>query len=221
MEKKIVTNEDYEWLKGQFIVDRFLRFEIDKHEVFIGLTSNKKRMILSYIVLVDGKIQTSEEQWVHIKETSKFSKKYIKKFEEKKKTTKMIKNKYWGYIEIPKLKIYYGFYSLNDQKNQIKNGIEVMSGSSLPSINGSNIVLVAHSGIAYNILFDRLDVLGIEDEVNLYFNNIKYIYKVKRILKKDKKDILSTIKNNKNTLILITCDKKEKDKNLIVYLELI
>ena len=39
-------------------------------------------MILSYIVIVDGKIQTSEEQWVHIKETSKFSKKYIKKFEE-------------------------------------------------------------------------------------------------------------------------------------------
>lgn len=147
--------------------------------------------------------------------------KNINKFEEKKKTNKMIKNKYWGYIEIPKLKIYYGFYSLNDQKNQIKNGIEVMSGSSLPSINGSNIVLVAHSGIAYNFLFDRLDVLGIEDEVNLYFNNIKYIYKVKRILKKDKKDILSTIKTNKNTLILITCDKKEKDKNLIVYLELI
>ena len=147
--------------------------------------------------------------------------KNINKFEEKKKTNKMIKNKYWGYIEIPKLKIYYGFYSLNDQKNQIKNGIEVMSGSSLPSINGSNIVLVAHSGIAYNVLFDRLDVLGIEDEVNLYFNNIKYIYKVKRILKKDKKDILSTIKTNKNTLILITCDKKEKDKNLIVYLELI
>ena len=147
--------------------------------------------------------------------------KNINKFEEKKKTNKMIKNKYWGYIEIPKLKIYYGFYSLNDQKNQIKNGIEVMSGSSLPSINGSNIVLVAHSGIAYNVLFDRLDVLGLEDEVNLYFNNIKYIYKVKRILKKDKKDILSTIKTNKNTLILITCDKKEKDKNLIVYLELI
>lgn len=147
--------------------------------------------------------------------------KNIKKFEENKKTTKMIRNKYWGYIEIPKLKIYYGFYSLNDQKNQIKNGIEVMSGSSLTSINGSNIVLVAHSGIAYNVLFDRLDVLGIEDEVNLYFNNIKYIYKVKKILKKDKKDILSTIKTNKNTLILITCDKKEKDKNLIVYLELI
>lgn len=147
--------------------------------------------------------------------------KNIKKVAKNNKTPKMIKNKYWGYIEIPKLKIYYGFYSLNDQKNQIKNGIEVMSGSSLPSINGSNIVLVAHSGIAYNVLFDRLDVLALEDEVNLYFNNIKYIYKVKRILKKDKKDILSTIKTNKNTLTLITCDKKEKDKNLIVYLELI
>ena len=82
MDGKIVTDEDYNWLKEQFIVDRFLRFEIDKHEVFIGLTSNKKRMLLSYIVIVDGKIQTSEEQWVHIKETSKFSKKYIKKFEE-------------------------------------------------------------------------------------------------------------------------------------------
>ena len=78
MEKKIVTNEDYEWLKGQFIVDRFLRFEIDKHEVFIGLLSFEKDMILRYTVIVDGEIQTSEEEWGHIAEKSKFSRKYIK-----------------------------------------------------------------------------------------------------------------------------------------------
>lgn len=130
-------------------------------------------------------------------------------------------NKYWGFIEIPKLNIYYGFYSLSDSKNQIKNGIEVINGSSMPSSNGSNIVLVAHSGIGYNILFDRLDVLELNDKVNLYFNNMKYIYEVKKVLKKNKSDMLSTIKNKKNTLILITCYKKEKEKNLIVYLELI
>ena len=45
MEKKIVTNEDYEWLKEQFMVDRFLKFIIDKHEVFIGLLSFEKDMI--------------------------------------------------------------------------------------------------------------------------------------------------------------------------------
>ena len=96
-----------------------------------------------------------------------------------------------------------------------------MAGSEIPSSTGSNIVLVAHSGIGYNILFDRLDVLNIEDEVNLYFNKIKYIYKVKKILKKDKKEMLSLIKTKNNTLMLITCDKVEKEKNLIVYLELI
>lgn len=78
MEKKIVTNEDYEWLKGQFMVDRFLKFIIDKHEVFIGLLSFEKDMILRYTVIVDGEIQTSEEEWGHIAEKSKFSRKYIK-----------------------------------------------------------------------------------------------------------------------------------------------
>ena len=78
MEKKIVTNEDYEWLKEQFMVDRFLKFIIDKHEVFIGLLSFEKDMILRYTVIVDGEIQTSEEEWGHIAEKSKFSRKYIK-----------------------------------------------------------------------------------------------------------------------------------------------
>lgn len=78
MEKKIVTNEDYEWLKGQFMVDRFLKFIIDKHEVFIGLLSFEKDMILRYTVIVDGEIQTFEEEWGHIAEKSKFSRKYIK-----------------------------------------------------------------------------------------------------------------------------------------------
>ena len=33
--------------------------------------------------------------------------------------------------------------------------------------------------------------------------------------------MLSLIKTKNNTLMLITCDKVEKEKNLIVYLELI
>ena len=78
MERKIVTNEDYTWLKEQFRIDKFLKFEIDKHEVFIGLVSNQKNMTLSYIVMVDGQIQTTEKEWVHIVEKAKFSKKYIK-----------------------------------------------------------------------------------------------------------------------------------------------
>ena len=148
-------------------------------------------------------------------------KKDINKKETKEIKTVKITNKYWGFIENPKLNLYYGFYNLSDKNNEIKNGIEVMSGSEIPSENGSNIVLVAHSGIGYNILFDRLDVLNLEDEVNLYFNQSKYRYKVKKISKKDKKDVLSLIKSKNNTLMLITCDKQEKEKNLIVYLELI
>ena len=81
MERKIVTNEDYTWLKEQFRIDKFLKFEIDKHEVFIGLVSNKKNMTLSYIVIVDGKIQTTEKEWGHIVEQAKFSRKYIKSCE--------------------------------------------------------------------------------------------------------------------------------------------
>lgn len=78
MERTIVTNEDYEWLKEQFIVDRFLKFVIDKHEVFIGLLSFEKDMILRYTVIVDGEIKTSEKEWGHIVEKAKYSRKHIK-----------------------------------------------------------------------------------------------------------------------------------------------
>ena len=73
-----ITNNDVLRYMYFFRIDKFLKFEIDKHEVFIGLVSNQKNMTLSYIVMVDGQIQTTEKEWVHIVEKAKFSKKYIK-----------------------------------------------------------------------------------------------------------------------------------------------
>ena len=81
MERKIITNEDYNLLREHFIIDRFLKFEIDKHEVFIGLVSNQKSMTLSYIVIVDRKIKKTEKEWGHVVEKAKFSKKFIKTYE--------------------------------------------------------------------------------------------------------------------------------------------
>ena len=81
MERKIVTNEDYKWVEEQFIIGMFLKFQIDKHEVLIGLLRDKKKMSLSYVVIVDNKVQTTERNWVHIVERTKFSKKYINFYE--------------------------------------------------------------------------------------------------------------------------------------------
>jgi hypothetical protein len=81
MERKIVTNEDYKWVEEQFIIGMFLKFKIDKHEVLIGLLRDKKKMSLSYVVIVDNKVQTTEKNWVHIVERTKFSKKYINFYE--------------------------------------------------------------------------------------------------------------------------------------------
>ena len=78
------------------------------------------------------------------------------------------------------------------------------------------IIVFGHSGIGYGTYFNRLDELKVGDCFYLYKDKSKITYVVNKIYKisETKTDILKNDK--KNVLLLITCDKKSKNKRLVV-----
>lgn len=81
------------------------------------------------------------------------------------------------------------------------------------------IIVFGHSGVGYGTYFNMLDELYINDYLYLYKDKLKITYIVNKkysiydtelnILKNDKK----------NTLLLITCEKSNKSKRLVVELK--
>lgn len=145
-----------------------------------------------------------------------FSQKIISVFQVKElKQTKILQvSKKENEIEIPKLKISAPIV-LVEEHNQahkaLDRGVVLYPGSVLPGQVGQTIIL-GHSAppqwprIKYDWVFSRLNELKQEDEIIIFFEQKKYIYKVKeKIFLQKGEEIPKNLTNSKNMLILITC----------------
>ena len=78
------------------------------------------------------------------------------------------------------------------------------------------IIIFGHSGMGFGIYFNRIDEISYNDEAKLYMDNkeITYFFDKKySVLSSD----ISVLKNDeKKVLLLITCDKNNKNKRLVV-----
>ena len=83
------------------------------------------------------------------------------------------------------------------------------------------IVIFGHSGMSYGSYFSRIDELKKQDISYIYFKGNIYEYEVNNIstISKYSTYVLDKEKNS-NKLVLITCDKKYKDKRLMIELYL-
>lgn len=133
-----------------------------------------------------------------------------------------ISNDYDMFIEIEKINLYKGIYNINSDKNNVKYNIEILKDSSMPNVINGNLILAGHSGNGKSAYFNNLKDLTINDEINIYFNKNKYVYKIVNIYEIDKNGI-ATIKrdSNKSCLTLITCSTKDKTKQIIIISELL
>ena len=128
---------------------------------------------------------------------------------------------YIGVLEIPKINIKRGFLNITDKNNNVNKNLQVIKGSDMPNIKNGNLIIAAHSGNSYISFFKNLYKLSNDDIAYVYFNNIKYTYKVA-----GKYDVEKTGKvaihrdNKKNTLTLITCSQTDNTKQIIYILEL-
>lgn len=139
------------------------------------------------------------------------------KQEEKKKSN----YNYIGVLEIPKINIKRGFLNIKDKGNNVNKNLQVIKGSDMPNVKNGNLIIAAHSGNSYISYFKNLHKLSNDDVAYVYFNNIKYTYKVAGKYDAEKNGKVTIHRDNKkNTLTLITCSQTDKTKQIVYILEL-
>ena len=128
---------------------------------------------------------------------------------------------YIGVLEIPKINIKRGFLNIKDKGNNVNKNLQVIKGSDMPNVKNGNLIIVAHSGNSYISYFKNLHKLSNDDVAYVYFNNIKYTYKVAGKYNAEKNGKVRIHRDNKkNTLTLITCSQTDKTKQIVYILEL-
>ena len=118
-----------------------------------------------------------------------------------------------GTLTINKLNLSKNIYNINSSHNNVEENVTILN----DDIN--LIVLAAHSGPGYIAFFDDLDKLELNDTINLTYKGKDFIYKVTNIEEQAKNGTIEINKTNKQRLILTTCSKKDKGKQLVVITE--
>ena len=138
------------------------------------------------------------------------------KNEEDKKTSSSPTYNYIAVLEIPSIKLKRGLVDYKSKYNNVKYNIQIIEHSQMPDIENSNLILAGHNGTSNVSFFNDLDKLKEDSLVYVYYNNIKYIYKINNNYEVKKDGKVEIIRNrNKTTITLITCKKDSEDKQLV------
>ena len=90
----------------------------------------------------------------------------------------------------------------------------------MPDVKNGNLILAAHRGNSSVSFFDKLYKLEIGDEANITYNNKVYKYKLVNTYLEEKDGSIAIYRDeNKNTLTLITCTKKDKKTQTVFIFE--
>lgn len=137
------------------------------------------------------------------------------------KTNKTYKKEnYFAILEIEKINLFRGFYSINSKHNNVNKNIQILKESTMPNVNNSNLILVAHSGNSKVSFFKNLYKLNKNDVAIIHYENNKYNYTLIDIYEIEKNGTFTmTQNNNRDTLTLITC-KPKTNKQIVFVFEL-
>lgn len=136
--------------------------------------------------------------------------------EEKKEEKQEINYDYIAVLEIPKINLKRGLVSTDSKYNNVNYNIKIVDGSLMPYVRNGNLILAGHNGSAYISFFKNLYKLDINDSVYVYFDGIRYEYKIADIYDVDKTGTVNISRDkNRTTITLITCKKYSKDKQTV------
>lgn len=124
------------------------------------------------------------------------------------KIDKKQEKSYLGILEILSINLKKEFYDLDSIYNQVDQNITLINESTMPDEDNGNIILAAHRGNSKVAFFNNLHKIEPNDEINIYFNNKKYVYKYSNRYDVEKNGKIKIIREkNKTTITLITCKK--------------
>lgn len=121
-------------------------------------------------------------------------------------------------INIPKINLLKNIYEVNSYLNHVDKNVTILPESKLGQ---KGIILAAHSGNNSNAYFNNISLLNKNDLIYITLQNNTYVYGVKNIYYINKTGYMEIPEELSNTLILITCSVKYKNKQLIVVSTLI
>ena len=111
-------------------------------------------------------------------------------------------------IEIPKIDLKKEVYPNDASKNTVDKNIQVIEGSSMPNVDGGNLILASHSGNSSIAYFKHLDRLNYNDEFYIYYKDVKYRYVIGDIYDVPKTGYVEIKRDrSKSATSLITCKK--------------
>lgn len=138
------------------------------------------------------------------------------KEEPQKEEKKTINYDYIAVLEIPKINLKKGLVDPSSKYNSISYNVKIINGSQMPDEINGNLILAGHNGSAYISFFKNLYKLNLNDSVFVYYNGIKYEYKIADIYDVDKTGTVKVIRDkDKTTITLITCKKYSNDKQTV------
>lgn len=117
------------------------------------------------------------------------------------------------YLSIPKINLNKEVYYYNNKNNTVDKGIMLVNDYNMNSLKGS-LILASHSGSSKISYFKNLHRLDINDLINIFYNNVKYTYKITRKYYIKKNGKFKYQDKNKN-IYLITCDIKNKKRQIV------
>lgn len=129
---------------------------------------------------------------------------------------------YFAYLQIEKINLTQGLVPLNSKNNNVNKNIQTIYPSDYPDVVNGNLILAAHSGTSSIAYFKKLYLLNTNDQVNVIYNNEKYVYNITNIYTVPKNGEVAIYRDmNKTTLTLITCTKNDESTQTVYIAELI
>lgn len=124
------------------------------------------------------------------------------------------KNEEYFKLVIPNIDLSVNVYDFNSEKNNVDSGVELINDYYFNNEKGA-LILASHSGKSKISYFKNLHHLANNDIIEINHNGYTYIYKVFKKYKIKKNGKLKY--NNQNGyLYLVTCDKKNNKKQLVI-----
>ena len=142
--------------------------------------------------------------------------------EETKEEVKQVETyNYIGVLEIPNINFKRGFLNINDRNNTVSKNIQVLENSTMPDTDNSLLVIAGHSGSGRTAFFKNLYKLKTNDQIYIYYNNVKYIYEITKNYEEIKDGDIAIDKSSESTLVLTTCSQTDKNKQIVIVSKLV
>lgn len=136
---------------------------------------------------------------------------YYQESSHKKVVDKKSEEDYLGILHIPSINLTRGFYKQTSSLNNVNKNIYYVKESIPLEYSSSMLILAAHRGNSKVSFFNDLDKLNLGSTIYLDYKGKRYTYILSNKYDELKDGHLNIIrKKNKDSLVLITCNKSKK-----------